>query len=278
MLKLDHFTSVFRAADKDIITIPKCEISKVLLVTDVSHEKSLLIWGSWKKLFFGNVDVTILHGEESKDLSLITQKIEASGCDLIVSYRCLHSDNWRYPHAIGSYVEVITQMTATPVLLMPHILEEAQEYSPPESIILISDDLTKEADLLGWACSFRSHSSRCTLVELENLTYLNRLLNTIAKIPQIDTEMAQEKISSQLQKDSQGWLERSQDILREWERPPSLKRVQIAQSCMTSCIELVEEEKAKLIVLNTKDDDQLAIHGLVYPFMVQFRNIPLLLR
>ena len=278
MLKLDHFASVFRAADKDIISIPKYTLSKVLLVTDVSHEKSIEIWKRWEALFFQNVEVTILHGEESKDISLITQKVDASRCDLIISYRCLHSENWQYPHAIGSYVEVITQLTSTPVLLMPHILEDTQEYAPPESIILISDDLTKEAELLGWACSFRGHKSRYTLVELENLAHFNRMLDAIAKIPQIDTEIAQEKIMSQLQKDSQEWVERSQALLEEWDRSPSLSRTQIAQSCMSSCVELVEKEKAELIVLNTKDEDQLAIHGLVYPFMVQFRHIPLLLR
>ena len=93
MLKLDHFASVFRAADKDIISIPKYPLSKVLLVTDVSYEKSLEIWKRWEPLFFQSIEVTILHGEESKDISLITQKVDASQCDLIVSYRCLHSDN-----------------------------------------------------------------------------------------------------------------------------------------------------------------------------------------
>ena len=278
MLKIDHFASVFRAADKEIISIREREISKVLIVTDVNHEKSLEIWERWRSLFVHSVDVVILHGETSRDISTITQKVEEAECDLIISYRCLHSDNWKYPHAVGSYIEVMTQLTSKPVLLMPHVLEDTREYAPPESIVLISDDLTKEADLLGWACSFRGSQARCTLVELHNEAHFHRMMDVIAKIPQIDTEVAKDKIYLQLQKDSLDWVSRSQEIVGRWERPLSLQRTEMAQSCMTSCTELVQKEASELIVLNTKDEDQLAIHGLVYPFMVQFRHVPLLLR
>ncbi|MBT6695302.1 MAG: hypothetical protein HOB12_06590, partial [Gemmatimonadales bacterium] len=40
---------------------------------------------------------------------------------------------------------------------------------------------------------------------------------------------------------------------------------------------LVSEHEADLLVMNTKDDDQLAMHGLAYPLAIQVRSIPLLL-
>ncbi len=40
---------------------------------------------------------------------------------------------------------------------------------------------------------------------------------------------------------------------------------------------LVTDHGADLLVLNTKDDDQLAIHGLAYPLMVELRQVPMLL-
>jgi hypothetical protein len=39
----------------------------------------------------------------------------------------------------------------------------------------------------------------------------------------------------------------------------------------------VDEHHVDLLVLNTKDEDQLAIHGLAYPLAVELRNTPLLL-
>jgi hypothetical protein len=40
---------------------------------------------------------------------------------------------------------------------------------------------------------------------------------------------------------------------------------------------LIEEHKIDLLVLNTMDEDQLAMHGLAYPLAVELRQIPLLM-
>ena len=45
---------------------------------------------------------------------------------------------------------------------------------------------------------------------------------------------------------------------------------------------LAEEEQeaqheADLLVMHTKDEDQLAMHGLAYPLAIEVRTVPLLL-
>ena len=40
---------------------------------------------------------------------------------------------------------------------------------------------------------------------------------------------------------------------------------------------LVEERGADLLVLETKDHDQLAMHGLAYPIAIELRETPLLM-
>ena len=40
---------------------------------------------------------------------------------------------------------------------------------------------------------------------------------------------------------------------------------------------LIEEHEIDLLVFNTKDDDQLAMHGLAYPLAIELRQIPLLM-
>ena len=40
---------------------------------------------------------------------------------------------------------------------------------------------------------------------------------------------------------------------------------------------LVETHQVDLLVINTKDEDQLAMHGLAYPLAVELREIPLLM-
>ena len=41
--------------------------------------------------------------------------------------------------------------------------------------------------------------------------------------------------------------------------------------------EMVEAEKADLLVMNAKDEDQMAMHGMAYPLAVELRSIPVLL-
>ena len=40
---------------------------------------------------------------------------------------------------------------------------------------------------------------------------------------------------------------------------------------------LVEENQIELVVINTKDDDQLAMHGMAYSLSVEMTEVPLLL-
>ena len=40
---------------------------------------------------------------------------------------------------------------------------------------------------------------------------------------------------------------------------------------------LIEQHEVDLLVFDTKDEDQLAMHGLSYPLAVELRQIPLLM-
>ena len=40
---------------------------------------------------------------------------------------------------------------------------------------------------------------------------------------------------------------------------------------------LIEEHEIDLLVLNTKEEDQLAMHGMAYELAVELRHIPLLM-
>ncbi len=40
---------------------------------------------------------------------------------------------------------------------------------------------------------------------------------------------------------------------------------------------VVEVHDVDLLVVNTKDEDQLAMHGVAHPLAVELRNVPLLM-
>lgn len=46
---------------------------------------------------------------------------------------------------------------------------------------------------------------------------------------------------------------------------------------LTEYRRILDEQQADLLVMNTKGEDQLAMHGLAYPLAIEVRSIPLLL-
>ena len=279
MLKLDHFASLFRAADKDRIIIPDVSIHRILLVTDMNHEESLQLWDRWKGLFEPSVDIRIFDAEISQRLPSLIEAMKPVECDLVITYRCLHSDAWQYPYAIGSYVEVLTQIMPFPVLLMPHPQQHTDTYTKPKHLLLFSSELTNESELVGFANAFvTSKDQSLTMVQMDDQATYDRIFEIISKIPQIDTDDAQYYIQERRSLEMKDWVMRCIDALEKKGNAPHLSYMDIHDPSMKKCASLIEEHQADLLIINTKDDEQLAIHGLAYPIMVQFRNIPLLLR
>ena len=59
--------------------------------------------------------------------------------------------------------------------------------------------------------------------------------------------------------------------------PISVESVVAHGHHLTEYSRLVEQHEADLLVMHTKDDDQLAMHGLAYPLAIEVRSVPLLL-
>jgi hypothetical protein len=278
MLKMDHFASIFRAADKELLLISEVLLSKVVLVTDVSREESLEIWERWKGILPNDVELVLFDQETSRSLSNLVQRIDTLGCDLIITYRCLHSDAWKYPFAIGSHVEVLTQVSSCPVLLMPDPRENMDPFTDASLIMLMSGDLSQEGELVGLACGIRGKEAEIILTQLEDNFAMKRLLSLISKIPQIDTDVAERAIFERIEREAEEWVNRCSDLLSQRENPPKITHMLLHEPTIEDCVQLMRNTKPDMLVINTKDDEQLAIHGLAYPLMVQFRNLPLLLR
>lgn len=278
MLKIDHFASLFRAADKEQVDIPDVLVSRVALITDVSKEESNKLWERWKGIFPTPVEIILLDGTMTQSLPLLIEALNGVEVDLVVTYRCLHSDAWKYPYAVGSYIEVLTQIVSFPVLLMPHIHEDMKNYANAKQILLMSSELTKESALVGFANAFATKNSSLLLAQIDDKSMFLRIIDIISKIPQIDTDDAKQYISQRREQEMNDWVFRCKQSLSQKSNAPVVSQIDMLDPSMKQCAEVIEKHKADLVVINTKDDEQLAIHGLAYPIMVQFRHIPLLLR
>ena len=284
MTNLDQFESEFRAATRTPFQYQPIEIGLGLLVTDLPAQNEELTTAVRNFLTVGREglapELQIVLSEESNALENLIRMVEQRQPDLLVTYRNLHSDAWSWPYSLGETVEVLTQTTDVPVLLIPNPQETpdfAHHMQNTDSVMAITDHLTGDDRLVNYAVRLTHPGGRLTLSHVEDSAALERMLQAIAKIPEIDTETAREELSKQLLKDPGDYIASCKQALDR-----ANVAVEVVQSVtfghrLKDHLQLVEQSKADLLVLNTKDEDQQAMHGLAYPLAVQLRRTPLLM-
>ena len=225
-----------------------------------------------------NVRWRIVHGGEYTNVPELLELVETERPGLICTYRHLHSDSWRWPYTLGEYVDVLTQVTTTPVLVMPH-----PEHSPEhpvldtDVVVAMTDHLVGDHALVNWAARFTDEGGRLVLTHVEDDATLDRFIEVVGKIPTIDTDDARTSIIDRLGRDARDYMSSCADALARAELSITVQAEVEWGHHLTEYRCLVEEHDADLLVMNTKDEDQLAMHGLAYPLAIELRSIPLLL-
>ncbi len=98
----------------------------------------------------------------------------------------------------------------------------------------------------------------------------------IGRIPEIDTDQARELIEAQLLKEARDFIETWIEELKE--KLPSLNyRVVERGHHLSEYRKIIEADNVDLVVCNTKDEGQLAMHGMAYSLAVELFETPLLL-
>jgi len=283
MTKVDQFESVFRAASKTPFEYRPVEVGSVLVVSDRA-EAEAMAFGDQVRAFLSvldrgeNIRWRTVHGGEYASVPELLDLVEQERPGLICTYRHLHSDSWRWPYTLGEYVDVLTQVTTTPVLVVPH--PERQPERPlhgTDIVVAMTDHLVGDHTLVNWAARFTEDGGRLVLANVEDAEAFERFMETVGKIPSIDTERAGEQILHRLFRDARDYMGSCAEGLGASGLPLTVEEVVTSGHHLKEYQRMVEEHGADLLVMNTKDDDQLAMHGLAYPLAIEVRSIPLLL-
>jgi hypothetical protein len=171
-------------------------------------------------------------------------------------------------------------VTDVPILLIPNPREDAdyaRRMRNTDSVMAITDHLTGDHRLVNYATALTQPGGTLTLTHVEDSHNLERMLEAISKIPEIDTDTAREELTKQLLKDPAEYIVSCQQVLQQAQVDVEIERSVTLGHRLKEHIQLVEQRRTDLLVLNTKDDDQLAMHGLAYPLAVQLRRTPLLM-
>ncbi len=285
MTNIDQFESVFKSADKTPFKLEKPTLKTVFVVTDLPTDEANTYHtavGSFLECLTRECDLTwrLITAGQYDDVAQLLQLIEAESPDLICTYRNLHLAIPDFPYSLGVFVDVLTQVVTMPVLLLPspRMLRDGKvELRSPEVVMAVTDHLTGDHHLVSQAAFFANPAGRLFLTHVEDEITYHRYIQTIGKIPEIDTDFAREAILEQLLKEPHDYIRSCREVLKEADPNLMIEELVTAGHRLSDYKRLISEHNVSLLVMNTKDDEQLAMHGVAYPLAVELRETPLLL-
>lgn len=285
MSTVDQFESVFKAAAKTTYLHETPSFGKVLLVTDMEESESTLylnlVRQYFEKILLPNeTKWEVLSKNEFQTVKDLLGKVEEHRPDILITYRNLRSDSWRWPYSLGEHLDVLTQVTTTPVLVLPHPdRDDASELlgKSPENVMAVSGHMCGEGTLIKYASAFTPKGGKLLLSHIEDKVTLDRYLDAIEKIPEIDSEVARETLLTRLLNDAKDFSESAREGLAQAGLDILVECMAQLGSRLEDYRKLIEEGQVDLLVMHAKEDDQLAMHGMAHPLAVELRAVPILL-
>lgn len=283
MTRVDQFQSFFRSADKTVFAYERVELERILLVTDLDPSGTAELLGRVRDFLSVLGDRTewlALDGQDSKTVEVLLAAVNDRSPDLVCTYRNLHSEAWRWPYSLGEAVDVLTQIAPCPVLVLPHpksgrAFDHALENT--DVVMAMTSHLAGDASLVNHALRFTKPEGTLWLSHVEDEVGFARFVDAVSKIPSIDTDEAREKVLKQLLKEPEDYIQSCRGIIREQGSSVRIEQIVTVGHHLREYKRLIESHEVDLLVMHTKDEDQLAMHGLAYPLAIELREIPLLL-
>ena len=274
MLGVDHFESFFRAAAKETYHHGEVRYAPALIVGD-DPEAIPPLREILTQALGGRDPLTLppLEREAITHAPSLLEAVKAQAPQVIVTWRNLY-------YSLGEHLDVLTQLTDVPVLLLPHPRgEHALRPGAPlgRRVMAITDHLTGDDRLIQHAVAATAPGGTLFLAHVEDQRTFQRYIDTISRLPSLNTDVAREEIAAQLLKEPRDFIASVKEVLRDKGVQIQLEAVVEMGHFLEEYRRLIDAHAIDLLVLNTKDDDQLAMHGLAYPLAVELRQIPMLL-
>lgn len=281
-MKLDDFESVFRSSVKTPFHHAPPNIESALLVTDVDNSKTEDFLVSAKKFLgsghAGNIEWSTMTSEDFGEVSTVLDRVRRNPPSLVVCYRHLLGQGAKLPYSLGSTVDTLTQATDVPVMLLPRPDDEGIELpKAANQVMVITDHLTGDDHLVNWAAHLCNDAGTLFLTHIEDEATLEKYLDACSKIPGLDLDIAKEKLPQKLLSMPSDYIASTATILAKEGIHESVEAIVRLGDPVKDYEKLVEELEVDLLVMNTKDAGQNAMHALAYALSVEIRNRPLLL-
>ena len=281
-MKLDDFESVFRSSVKTPFHHKPPTIDSALLLTDVDNSTTEAFLAAAQKFLSsghsGDIEWSTMTSEDFREVAPVLDRVRRNPPSLVVCYRHLLGQGAKLPYSLGSTVDTLTQATDVPVLLLPRPDEEGMKLpGATNQVMVVTDHLTGDDRLVNWAAHLCADKGTLFLTHIENEETLNKYLDACSKIPGLDIDVAREKLPKKLLDLPSDYIDSTATILANEGIHEKVKAIVRLGDPVKDYEKLVEELDIDLLVMNTKDAGQSAMHALAYALSVEIRKRPLLL-
>ncbi len=282
MTNIDQFESLFKKADKPRFQLEPVDLDSILIVTDVDRAQTEVFTASIVDFLKTTQLQESIHwhphaGDQHASVNELLEHIDSLKPDLICTYRNLHAPATDYPYSLGVYLDVLSQVTSVPVLVLPSPHRNVSMPTSTRTVMAIADHLAGDHHLVSFAARLTGTDRRLLLTHVEDQVVFARYIATIGKIPTIDTETAREAILEQLLDEPHDYIRSCSEVLAAEGLPIRIEEIVTLGHYLRDYRRLIEEHQVDLLVMNTKHEDQLAMHGVAYPLCVELRDIPILM-
>jgi hypothetical protein len=285
MTNVDQFESLFRSASRDPFKYREPKIRRVMVVSDKTGGR-LDLFGETGKSFLRvvsnreHVEWVVVGGDRfqsASDLLFVAKEVKP---DLIYTYRNLHSDAWKYPYSLGEHLDVLTQVTTVPVIVVPH---PDSDYAAKHAVrntnqvMALTNHLAGDHLLVNYAAWMTEADGVLHLAHFEDDVEFDRTIEAISRIPEIETDLAREKLRDRILKDPRDYIESCRSVLSEMGAAFNVSSNVRFGHTLSECRKLIDDKAVDLLVMHTKDRDQQAMHGLAHSIAIELRNIAVML-
>ena len=281
--KVDQFESAFRAADKPVFEFLQPVVERALVVTDLRGAGATVFRDQVRDFLtvLGNGVQWDLADSDSFDTTkALLERVHQLRPDLICTYRNLHSEAWRWPYSLGEHLDVLTQIVACPVLVLPHpqaVRTNSHTLQGTDIVMAVTTHLAGDNSLVNNAAGFTNDGGTLWLAHVEDERSFGRFIDAISKIDAIDTDTARERILAQMLKEPRDYIRSCKEEIINHRPSVRVEEIVTVGSRLTEFRRLIDKYTVDLLVMHTKNEDQSAMHGLAYPLAVELRETPLLL-
>lgn len=279
---LDEFESIFKRAEREQFVFADIPINSIAIITDQDQAGGEKVKADVLEFMPRLADAEnwqIISGDKFHNVSELLGCIEQFQVDLIVTWRHLDEESLVPQHSLGVYLDVLTQTTSIPVLVLPGTAENPKQLGDRDcdKICVLADHISGDNRLINYGIRFCRNGGKVWLCHIEDERDFDRYMHAIARIPEIDTDDARKLLGDQLLKDADDFIESCIEALKT--AGPNIgfeKKVSFGHF-LRQYRDLIDSNDIDLCIANTKDDDQLAMHGIAYSLSIELDDVPMLL-